>query len=178
VASGANVTLSATGVDPAGGILSYTWQAPAGITLTASGTNGAQQVFTAPSVPAGSPAKVLSFSVSATSSISGLTASTTVSVTVNPVLDVVTITSAVYRTSKSLLTVNVTDITPGIKLTCTLNTINPATGQPWTGVMGPAVPAVAGNYTSVFTGLNQPTKVTVTSTGGGAASSGVTSVRQ
>jgi hypothetical protein len=177
VASGANVTLSATGVDPAGGTLSYTWQAPAGITLTPSGSNGSQQSFTAPTIPPGSPAKVLSFSVTATSSISGLTGSTTVSVTVNPVLDVVTITSVVYRTSKSLLTVNVTDITPGIKLSCTLNTINPSTGQPWTGVMGPAVPAVTGNYTIVFTGLNQPTKVTVTSTGGGAASSGVTSVR-
>jgi hypothetical protein len=121
---------------------------------------------------------VLSFAVTAKSSVSGLTASTTVTVTVNPVLDVVTITSAVYRTLKGSMTVNVTDITPGIKLTCTLNINNPATGMPWTGVMGPAVPAAVGNYTIVFTGLNQPTKVTVSSTGGGAASSGVTRVRQ
>jgi hypothetical protein len=97
---------------------------------------------------------------------------------VNPILDVVTITSAVYRTLKGSLTVNVTDITPGIKLTCTLNINNPATGKPWTGVMGPAVPPAVGNYTIVFTGLNQPTKVTVTSTAGGTASSGVTRVRQ
>ncbi|HWG48736.1 MAG TPA: hypothetical protein VN669_03530 [Candidatus Acidoferrales bacterium] len=60
-----------------------------------------------------------------------------VSVTVNPSADTVTITSATYKTSKASLTVNVTDATPGVTLTCTLNTINPATGQPWTGTMGP-----------------------------------------
>jgi len=178
VVSGAKVTLTATGIDPAGGTLTYTWTAPQGVTLTPSGLNGAKQTFTAPTVPAGSTPNVLSFAVIARSSVSGLTSTTNVAVTVNPILDVVTITSAVYRTLKGSLTVNVTDITPGIKLTCTLNINNPATGKPWTGVMGPAVPAAAGNYTIVFTGLNQPTKVTVSSTGGGTASSGVTRVRQ
>jgi len=100
-----------------------------------------------------------------------------VPVVVNPIQDVVTITSAVYTTSKARLQVNVTDITPGIKLTCTLNINNPATGKPYTAVMGPAVPAAVGNYSVTFTGINQPTKVTVTSTAGGTASSGVTRVR-
>src|SRR3954469_7721594 len=177
VASGTKVTLSATGVDPAGGTLTYTWVAPQGITLTPSGSNGAQQTFLAPTVPAGSAPNTLSFAVTVKSSASGLTASANVPVTVNPIQDVVTITSAVYRTSKAILTVNVTDITLGIKLTCTLNITNPATGKPWTAVMGPAVPAAVGNYSVTFTGINQPTNVTVTSSAGGSVSSGVTRVR-
>jgi hypothetical protein len=178
VASGTQVTLSASGIDPAGGTLTYTWVAPAGIMLTpVAGTNGAQQTFLAPTVPAGSAPSTLSFNVTATSSASGLSASTNVPVVVNPIQDVVTITSAVYTTSKARLQVNVTDITPGITLTCTLNINNPATGKPYTAVMGPAVPAVVGNYSVTFTGINQPTKVTVTSTAGGTATSGVTKVR-
>src|SRR5579884_1742294 len=178
VASGAKVMLSATGVDPAGGTLTYTWVAPQGVTLTPSGTNGAQQTFTAPTVPSGSAPSTLSFAVTARSSASGLTATSNVAVTVNPIIDVVTITSAVYRTLKGSLTVNVTDITPGIKLTATMNINNPATGKPWTGVMGPTTPPAQGNYTIIFTGVNQPTKVTVTSSAGGSASSAVTRVRQ
>jgi hypothetical protein len=172
------VTLSASGVDPGGGTLTYTWVAPQGITLTSSSSDGSQQKFLAPTVPAGSAPNTFSFTVTGKSSTSGLSSTATVNVTVNPIQDVVTITSAVYRTLKGSMTVNVTDITPGIKLTCTLNVINPATGKPWTGVMGPAVPTAVGNYSIVFTGVNQPTKVTVTSTAGGTASSGVTRVRQ
>ncbi|HYX53818.1 MAG TPA: hypothetical protein VE783_10245 [Candidatus Limnocylindrales bacterium] len=178
VASGTSVTLNASGVDPAGGTLSYTWLAPQGVTLSASSGDGSQQKFLAPTVPAGSAPSTFSFTVTAKSSASGLSSTATVNVTVNPILDVITITSAVYRTLKGSMTVNVTDITPGIKLTCTLDITNPATGKPWTGVMGPAVPAAVGNYSIVFTGVNQPTRVTVTSTAGGTASSGVTRVRQ
>jgi hypothetical protein len=145
--------------------------------LTAANGNGSQQTFLAPTVPAGNAPNTLSFAVTAKSSTSGLTAVGNVSVVVNPIQDVVTITSAVYRTSKGSLQVNVTDITPGIKLTCTLDLINPATGKPWTAVMGPAVPAAVGNYSVTFTGINQPTKVTVTSSAGGSASTSVTRVR-
>jgi hypothetical protein len=178
VASGVKVTLSASGIDPAGGTLTYTWLAPQGVTLTAvAGTNGAQQVFAAPIVPPLSAPSTLSFAVTAKSSASGLSATASVPVTVKPTIDLVTITAATYRTSKAALTVNASDSTPGIKLTCTLNINNPATGKPWTGVMGPASPPVPGTYSIIFTGLNQPTKVTVTSTGGGSASSGITRIR-
>ncbi len=177
VASGTKVTLSASGVDPAGGTLTYTWIAPQGITLTSSGSGGSQQTFLAPTVPAGSAPTTLSFAVAAKSSTSGLTASANVPVVINPIQDVVTITAVVYTTSKAKLQVNVTDITPGIKLTCTLNINNPATGKPYTAVMGPAVPAAVGNYSVTFTGVNQPTKVTVTSSAGGTASSGTTRIR-
>jgi hypothetical protein len=177
VASGTKVTLSASGVDPAGGTLTYTWVAPQGITLTPGNGNGSQQTFLAPTVPAGNAPNTLTFAVTAKSSASGLTAVGNVSVVVNPIQEVVTITSAVYRTSKGSLQVNVTDITPGIKLTCTLDLINPATGKPWTAVLGPTNPPVQGNYTVTFTGINQPTKVTVTSSAGGSASTPVTRVR-
>src|SRR6185312_702810 len=93
--------------------------------------------ITAPTVPPNTAPSTLSFTVTATSSSTGLSSMANVSVTVNPSADTVTITSATYKTSKASLTVNVTDATPGVTLTCTLNTINPATGQPWTGTMGP-----------------------------------------
>jgi hypothetical protein len=177
VASGTKVTLSASGVDPAGGTLTYTWVAPAGITLTSANGDGSQETFLAPTVPAGNASNTLTFAVTGKSSASGLNSVANVSVVVNPIQDVVRITSAVYRTSKGSLQVNVTDLTPGIKLTCTLDIINPATGKPWTAVMGPTSPPVQGNYTVTFTGINQPTKVTVTSSAGGTASTAVTRVR-
>jgi hypothetical protein len=43
--------------------------------------------------------------------------------------------------------------------------------------MGPTNPPSPGNFSLIFTGINQPTKITITSTGGGSASSGVTRVR-
>ncbi|HZS27516.1 MAG TPA: hypothetical protein VFB76_09820 [Candidatus Angelobacter sp.] len=179
VASGAAVTLTATGVDPSGGTLTYTWTAPSGVTLTpVSGTNGAQQTFTAPTVPPLTAPSTLSFTVTALSSKTGLSTTANMSVTVNPVQDTVTISNATYRTLKGSLQVNATDNTPGVTLTCTLNTINPATGQLWTGTMGPTNPPVAGSFTITFTGLTQPTQVTVTSSAGGSASSAVTRVRQ
>ena len=178
VSSGSAVTLTATGIDPAGGTLTYTWVAPSGVTLVpVSGTSGAQQKFAAPIVPPLSAPSTISISVSAKSSVTGLSATGNVFITVNPTFDTVTVTSATYKTSKATLTVNASDSTPGIKLTCTLNINNPATGKPWTGVMGPTSPPVPGTYTIIFTGVNLPTRVTVTSSGGGSATSGITSVR-
>lgn len=98
-------------------------------------------------------------------------------VTVNPTVDTITITSVTYRTGKAELTVNATDNTPNVQLTCTLNVINPATGQDWTGVMGPTSPPEPGSYTIIFTGVTQPTLVTITSNAGGKATSGVTQVK-
>ncbi|HEY2363591.1 MAG TPA: hypothetical protein VGK36_20900, partial [Candidatus Angelobacter sp.] len=179
VASFTTVTLSASGVDPANGTLTYAWVAPQGITLTpVAGTNGAQQTFSA-SVPAFTSPQTYTFSVTGTSSASGLTSpSASVGVTVNPVVDAITITSVTYRTGKAQLTVNATDNTPNVQLTSTLNVTDPATGQPYTGVMGPTSPPVPNNYTIIFTGVTQPTQVTITSNAGGKATSGVTKVTQ
>jgi hypothetical protein len=179
VASFTTVTLSASGVDPANGTLTYTWVAPQGITLTpVAGTNGAQQTFST-SVPAFTSPQTFTFSVTGTSSVSGLVSpSASVGVTVNPVVDTITITSVTYRTGKAQLTVNATDNTPNVQLTSTLNVTDPATGQPYTGIMGPTSPPVPNNYTIIFTGVTQPTLVIITSNAGGKATSGVTKVTQ
>jgi large repetitive protein len=178
VVSASAVTLSATGIDPAGGALTYTWTAPAGITLTpVAGTNGAQQTFTAPTVPAGTAATSFAFSVTATSTVAPNLTSTaaTVNVVVNPATDTVTITNATYRINKATLTVAATDTTPGVTLTCTLNEINQATGKPWTATM---TPAGGGTFNATFPNISAPSQVTVTSSAGGSASSPVTNVRQ
>jgi hypothetical protein len=101
--------------------------------------------------------------------------------------DVVSITSAVYRTSKARLDVNattnvvlasptnctVTNVLPGCML-ATLDIINTSTGQPYAALM---TNAGAGNYTVSFVGIAPPNLVTVTSGNGGSATSGITRVK-
>lgn len=178
VASGTPVTLTASSIDPAGGPVTYTWTAPAGIVLTPGAADGSIQTFTAPVVPQLAGQQSFVFTVSATSAASGLTGTSTVTVVVNPATDTVTITSVVYRQAKARLIINVTDVTPNVVLTTTLDVINQGTGQPWTGVMGPAIPAAPGTYSITFSNITAPNQVTVTSSGGGSATSGITLLRQ
>ena len=44
---------------------------------------------------------------------------------------------ATYRTKKARLVVTATDFTPGVQITCTLDIINQATGEPYSAIMGP-----------------------------------------
>jgi hypothetical protein len=180
------VTLTASGVDPNNGTLTFTWAGPAGITLTpVAGTRGAVQTFTAPSVAPLSAPQVLNFTVTATSSVAGITPTTaTVSVTVNPSADVITISHVRYIKRLARLTVSASDFTPGVTLTVTLAgpngespTINPATGQPYTGVMGPVIPAATGVFDITFTNVPAPDLVTIRSSAGGVITSGVTITR-
>jgi hypothetical protein len=190
VASGAAVTLTASAIDPAGGPVNFLWTAPAGIVLTPAAADGSIQTFTAPLVPILAGPTPFVFSVTACSGTfvanvctvsgtsSGLTGTATVTVIVNPQTDVVTITSVVYRQAKARLIVNATDVTPNVVLTCTLDVINQATGLPWTGVMGPAIPVAPGTFSITFSNIAAPNLVTITSSGGGSATSGVTLLRQ
>lgn len=172
------VTLTASGVDPSGGTLTYTWVAPPGITLTPAAPDGSVQTFSAPLVPTGSAPQSFTFAVTATSSTVGLAPSKgQVTVVVNPQFDVITITSVAYVSTKARLTVTVVDTTPGVTLTCTLDIINPATGLPYSGVMGPALPPAPGTYSIIFTNLPIPEQVTITSSAGGVATSPVTILR-
>jgi hypothetical protein len=179
------VTLSATGVDPNGGSLKFTWTAPAGITLKSGSTSGSIQTFTAPSVPPLSAPQVLTFTVTATSSVAGITPTTApVKVTVNPSADVITISHVRYIKRLARLTVSASDFTPGVTLTVTLAgpngespTINPATGQPYTGVMGPVIPFAPGVFDITFTNVPSPDLVTIRSSAGGQITSGVTLTR-
>jgi len=180
VPSAAAVTLTATGIDPAGGTLTYTWVAPAGVVLVPGAPDGSIQTFIAPSLPALSAPLPLTFTVTATSSVApNLTGTATITVVVNPVSDFILInaTGVVYRTRKARLVVTATDFTPNITLTCTLDILNPATGLQYTGLMGPKIPAAPGIFTITFSNVPPPNLVTVTSTAGGVATSGITVLR-
>ena len=171
------VTLTATGVDPAGGVLTFNWVAPAGVVLNSN--VGSVVTFTAPSVPELTPAQTFTFTVTATSSVAPnlVSAPATVTVIVQPVLDTIVISNVVYRRVKGRLIVNASDFTPGVTLTCTLDILNPATGLPWSGVMGPIVPFAQGVFSLRFSNIPPPNLVTITSDAGGSASSGITALR-
>jgi hypothetical protein len=183
------ITLNASGVDPNNGTITYTWTAPAGINFIETGTGtgtGATLTFTAPSVPPLSAPMVLNFTVVGTSSVAGVPASApvTVAVTVNPTTDLITISHVRYIKRLARLTVSASDFTPGVVLTVTLAgangespTINPATGSPYTGVMGPVIPFAQGVFDITFTNVPPPDLTTIRSSAGGIITSGVTITR-
>ena len=176
------MTLTATGVDPAAGTLTFNFTPPAGITLSPQTVNpdGSVSVtFTAPNVPELTGPLSLNFNVTATSSASSLTslAATATVIVTNPGADHVIILNATYRTKKARLDVTATDFTPGITLTCTLDVINQATGLPISAVMGPADPAGPGLYSVIFGNVPPPNIITITSSGGGSTQTGVTVLR-
>lgn len=184
IASAANVTLTAIGIDPSGGTLSYTWTQTAGpaVTLTPGAADGSVQTFVAPTIPALIGQQSLTFTVTAKSSTVGQpTSSTSITVVVNPAGDVITVGRVLYVASMARLVVNATDLTPGVQLFATLAgsngespTINPATGQPYTGQMGPIVPFEIGVFTITFTNVPSPPLTTIRSSAGGMVTSPVT----
>jgi hypothetical protein len=173
------VTLTANGVDPAAGVLTFTWTAPAGVVLVPSAADGSIQTFVAPTLGVGVAPLPLTFTATVTSSVTGLTGTATITIVDNPSGDFILInaTGVVYRTRKGRLVVTATDVTPGITMTCTLDIINPATGLQYTGVMGPTIPAAPGVYTITFSNVPPPNTVTVNSSAGGVAVSGITFLR-
>ena len=177
VASGAAVTLTASAVDPANGALTFTWAAPAGIILTPAAADGSVQTFTAPIVPQLMAPQSFTFTVTATSAASGLSATTNVTVVVNPQADIVLVTVATYRTKKARLVVTATDFTPGVQITCTLDIINQATGEQYSAIMGPSIPSAPGVFQVFFTNIPPPNVITLTSSGGGSSTTGVTTLR-
>jgi K319L-like, PKD domain len=181
VASGATVTLTASGVDPAGGTLTFDFGPPAGVVLSAQTINpdGSVSVtFTAPIVPDLTAPLALTFNVTATSSVSGIaSAITPLVVVVNPQTDIVTIVGAAYRTKKARLDITATDFTPGVTLTVTLDIINQATGQPYTAVMGQAIPGGPGVFDIIIANIPPPNIITITSSGGGSTTTGITVLR-
>ena len=179
VVSGPAVTLTANGVDPSAGALTYTWVAPAGVVLIPGAADGSIQTFVTPTLTAPAAPVSFTFTATVTSSVSGLTGTATITIVVNPTGDFILInsTSVVYRTRKARLVVTVTDNTPGVILTCTLDIINPATGLPYSGIMGPDVPAAPGTFAITFSNVPPPNQVTITSSAGGIATSGITFLR-
>jgi hypothetical protein len=181
VASSSLVTLSATGVDPSGGTLTFNWTQTGGtpVALTAAAPDGSLQTFTAPLVPIQTAVQVFTFTVTATSSVApnSVSAPLTVTVSVAPTVDTVLVNNIVYRRTKSRLVINASDFTPGVTLTVTLDILNPATGLPWTAVMGPIIPFAQGVFSVTMSNIPIPNQITITSSGGGSTSSGVTILR-
>jgi hypothetical protein len=179
VASGAPVTLTAVGVDPAGGALTFTWTQTSGpaVVLTPAAPDGSVQTFIAPAIPELTAAQPLVFTVTATSAASTLSGTASVSVVVNPQTDQVIIVGATYRTKKARLDVTATDFTPGVTLTVTLDIINQATGQPYSVVMGPAIPGGPGLFDVIIANIPPPNLITITSSAGGVTTSGITVLR-
>ena len=123
VASGAPVTLTATGSDPGGLPLTFSWLQTAGtvpIVLAPNPRAGAVQAFTAPVLPVGqvTPER-LNFSITATNAVGIASAPGSTAVTVTPLPDAVVVTATEYRTSKQRLVVNATSsvVSPNVVLT-------------------------------------------------------------
>jgi hypothetical protein len=62
-------------------------------------------------------------------------------------------------------------------LTVTLDIINQATGQPYTAVMGPAIPGGPGVFDIIIANVPPPNLITITSSGGGVTTTGITVLR-
>jgi len=156
--------------DPQGNLpLTFNWIQTSGTLVTLSDPTAANPTFTAPTVILPSQTQTLGFTLAVTNS-AAKTASTSVAVKVTNIPDVVTITAATYVVAKTKFTVTATDsiVSTAIKIRCTDDAINPATGKPFTGVMGNLG---NGNYSISFSGGKVPTTVTCSSNDGGSATS-------
>jgi hypothetical protein len=186
VNSGAPVSITATGTDPASLPLTFVWTQTGGapVVLNPNPFPGATISFTV-TLPSGAPATTLQFQVVATNSAGVSSAPEFTSVTVSPLADLVTITSAEYRTGKQRLILNATSsvVSPAVVLTLqpyvtTLGTtFNPCSlGCTFTNNGG-------GLYLLDISGAPEPavppaTPLTVKSSLGGSAASGLTRIRQ
>jgi hypothetical protein len=187
VVSGQPVTLDASAsVDPnTPASLTFAWTesgTPSGttpVTLAPTG-NPAVVAFVAPTV---TTQTTLTFSVAVTNAAG--TSNATVSVTVNPVqrIDTVTITNVTYRFAKARLDVTATTTAPIVinpqtglvtSPTLTLSFVDPATGKT---VTSSAFFMTGGAPSITVVGYNAPASVTVTSSFGGSATSFITRFR-
>lgn len=160
VASGTPVTLAATGSDPAGLALTYTWTQTGGtpVVINPNPTTGPSISFTL-TLPVGTTTSTtLSFSVTATNSAGVSSAPTTTTVTVTPPADTVAIATSEYRIGKQrlVLTASSSIVSPNVVLTL----------QPYVTALGTVFdPAVLGNvftntgagtYTLTLVGAPEP----------------------
>jgi hypothetical protein len=152
--------------DPSGFPLTFSWIQTAGPAVTLSSPTAANPTFTAPKVVFPAKSVVLTFTLVVTNS-AGRNASTSISVTVTNVPDVITIVSAIYQKSTSRFTVTASDniVSPSLTISCTDDAINPSTGKPFTGTMGNLG---AGSYFLRWVGGQPPTFISCKSNAGGS----------
>jgi hypothetical protein len=166
VNSGASVTLTGSATNPGGGAagMTFLWSQTAGPAVTLTGANTATATFTASTMTAGQPPQVLSFTLSATNAAGSSTATT--DVTVRPIPDTVTITTATWRVRRSSLTVTAASSVTNGNPVLTLHIPGHA------DVIMPFDP-VGRTYTVVVTVNPAPSTISVTSSFGGSAGSPV-----
>src|SRR4051812_10399077 len=153
------------------------------LTVTSTGPSSARVTFTAPTLPVGAPADVVSLSITATNSGGTTSAASGTTVTVNPIPDLVSIASVEYRAGKQRLIVTASSSDPNALLF-----LNPYVTT--TGVTFDPNPLGAGPFTDVagvltltLVGAPEPalppaTPITVRSSSGGvSAPSAVTKLR-
>ena len=176
VNSTATVTLSGSAIDPNGAAalpLKFQWKQTSGpaVVFTPTAANTASVSFTAPTMAPGQAAVTLGFTLTVTDSLATpLSGSATTSVTVQPLPDVIRITSAIYRLAKSRLDVTATSsVTNGVPVLTLRVSGSPDITMTYAG---------NGTYTVVGATVNPiPSVVTVVSSFGGSASSPLTALR-
>jgi hypothetical protein len=172
VTSGAQVHLNGSVTDPNGTSaqpLTYLWTQTSGPTVALDNRNSVTPTFTAPTMSATQPAQVLGFQLTATDAL-GLTGTATTKVTVQPLVDALSIVSATYSNSKSRLQVTATSsVATGVPV-LTLH----VSGHPDT-IM--TFDPTALRYTVDVIVNPAPGTITITSSFGGSATSTLTKVR-
>jgi hypothetical protein len=151
----ANNRLSVIAADPNNLALTYAWTQTAGPAAKIANPSSATTSFTAPLLALGSAPVTLTFKVTVTNS-QLLSTTQTVNSTVVPPADSIAITAAQYTRAKARFQITVTDNvnSANISVTCSIPTINPATGKNYT-----ALAAGQGTYTATFVGIPLPTSV-------------------
>lgn len=162
----------------------------AGLTVTPTSPTTANVSFTAPVLPIGQVVPALvTLTIKAANTAPVTSAPITTTVTVNPLPDLVTITSAEYRTSKQRLIITATSSVNSPNVVLKLQPYVTTTGaiynpDPAAGGVGNVFTLAAGVYTIDVVGAPEPaippaTPLTVTSNlKGVSAPSGLTRIRQ
>ncbi|HEX6829401.1 MAG TPA: hypothetical protein VF104_10525, partial [Burkholderiales bacterium] len=130
-----NVTLPISGVDSGGLPLTFSATQTGGsqpllnVAVTSTGPGTANVSFSAPTLPLGQvQPDVVTLTITATNSAGATSLPEFTSVAVNPLADVITVTSAEYRTSKQRLLINVTDSVISSNVVLTLQPYLTTTG--------------------------------------------------
>ena len=186
VASGTQVSMTATCTDPQGLACTFSWLQTGGapIVLNPNPFSGATISFTL-TLPVGTITNtVLQFQVTAKNSVGVSSAPVLTSVTVKPPADGITIVTAVYRIGKQRLDLTVTDTIVSPNVILTLQPYITKGGTLFTPPKGTLTNNGGGNYVLTLVGAPEPAVppakplVVTSNLGGASAPSALTLIRQ